>query len=361
MFSLLALFFGTTMGAEIGPLVHTNICCKTMDESAGPYGGPPVGIHPTPHACAEVCCSTYGQRTKGMTIARDGFGHGTTPGACYCKSVGTANYMDHVGGINNFLDSYDVSCSGKWTTLFAKGSFGSVVKTKAEFNTLARASVHGILRRQCADCEGTHKDVFYKRKTAPQSFDYYEGLLVTWRGDVGFHSDFDIYPSLTDAKHGTNPWAFCNGNDPGIGFPRDCGPWAVGHQWNSLTRGGRASYRWSALAHDDDSPSGMADGTVCVPAISCDQCTNDAHFWWGKLAMACGEEPRWGDGTRCALGTSCNTCKNSATWWLHKAFTACGREPCWGGNTLCGSGTTCNFCCNGSRCPWYWFGVCKCN
>ena len=36
-----------------------------------------------------------------------------------------------------------------------------------------------------------------------------------------------------------NRWQFCNYNDRGIGFPRDCGPTGrINSPWNSYTRGG---------------------------------------------------------------------------------------------------------------------------
>jgi len=106
-------------------------------------------------------------------------------------------------------------------------------------------------------------------------------------------------------------------------------------------------------------------GALCALGTTCNQCQNEATYWWGKAFTACGNEPKtWTDGTRCALGTTCNVCQNSATYWPGLVFTACGSEPCWGEGTTCGSGTTCNTCCSGNsnnNCPWYWFGVCTCN
>jgi hypothetical protein len=139
--------------------------------------------------------------------------------------------------------------------------------------------------------------------------------------------------------------------------------------------------------------SPWSDGTECALGTTCLFCANAATFWPGKVFTACGSEPCWGDntfclagttcnqccnpafnelgtqcggsawsdGTACALGTTCNLCANAATYWPGKVFTACGSEPCWGGGTVCGSGTTCNSCCSGADCPWWQFGVCKCN
>mmetsp|Transcript_131350 Transcript_131350/g.213793 ORF Transcript_131350/g.213793 Transcript_131350/m.213793 type:complete len:108 (+) Transcript_131350:286-609(+) len=71
--------------------------------------------------------------------------------------------------------------------------------------------------------------------------------MVTWRGDVGFHSDFDLYSSPEDALEDKNAWRFCNGNDRNIGFPCECGPRKkVPWQWQSLRhRGGQRNYKWS--------------------------------------------------------------------------------------------------------------------
>jgi len=137
-----------------------------------------------------------------------------------------------------------------WTTLYSRGTFGNVQKSKAEFNTIFQKAIDGIARRECTDCTGTHKDIYYRRKTNPSQYDAYQGLLVTWRGDRNFHTDFDIYSSLEDAVADKNPWKFCNGNDRNIGFPRDCGPKRhISYTWTSLNRhGSRKNYKWTALA-----------------------------------------------------------------------------------------------------------------
>ena len=103
-----------------------------------------------------------------------------------------------------------------------------------------------------------------------------------------------------------------------------------------------------------------SDGAVCALGTTCNACRNKATYWWGKAFTACGSEPKWGNGTRCLLGTTCNACKNEATWWVGKVGHHCGSEPCWTSGTVCGAGTTCNSCCQGSSCPWYQLGVCKC-
>lgn len=80
-------------------------------------------------------------------------------------------------------------------------------------------------------------------------YDAWEQMLVTWRGDIGFHEDFDIYSSYSDAVSDQNAWQFCNGNDKGIGFPHDCGPKSkTDHQWTSLAHvHSQTDYRFSVV------------------------------------------------------------------------------------------------------------------
>jgi len=63
-------------------------------------------------------------------------------------------------------------------------------------------------------------------------------------------------------------------------------------------------------------------------------------------------EETWNNGVTCVLGNSCNCCKNEATYWYGKAATACGEESCWGRDIYCLAGTSCNNCCS----SWKWSG-----
>jgi len=64
----------------------------------------------------------------------------------------------------------------------------------------------------------------YKRRTAWGSIDQYELFVNHWsiKGENQFHKDFDIFSSYEDALADKNPWKYCNGDDMGVGFPRDC-------------------------------------------------------------------------------------------------------------------------------------------
>jgi len=64
----------------------------------------------------------------------------------------------------------------------------------------------------------------YKRRTAWGSVDQYELFVNNWSIKSGneFHKDFDIFSSYEDALADKNAWEYCNGDDLGVGFPRDC-------------------------------------------------------------------------------------------------------------------------------------------
>jgi len=142
-----------------------------------------------------------------------------------------------------------------WKTLYSTGSFGSVDNSKVEFNHIFHEAGSGIARRECADCSADHQDIYFKRKTQPSEYDAWEGLMVTWRGDVNFHTDFDLYSSLEDALADRNAWQFCNGNNPNIGFPGDCGPSSgIAFQWQSfVNRQTRQNYKWSVYVNKNTS------------------------------------------------------------------------------------------------------------
>lgn len=51
------------------------------------------------------------------------------------------------------------------------------------------------------------------------------------------NNHFKLYDNLSDAKEDKNAWKFCNYDDPGIGFPRDCGKNnGIGGQWVSYNK-----------------------------------------------------------------------------------------------------------------------------
>jgi hypothetical protein len=194
-----------------------------------------------------------------------------------------------------------------WVVLYSKGSLATVSKDKDGFNALARQSAQGIIRFQCTNCASTHRDIYYRRKKGAQSFDYWQGLMVTWRGDQGFHTDFDLYSTFTDAKTDKNPWTACNGNDNNIGFPRDCGPNGyVGSQWISLSRGGQANYKFSSIS--DEIHNWIVDGVANSDTNSEGSCDGYNH---AAGVYTCSGTSKYIIGSNAHFGTSDFTVKSA--------------------------------------------------
>jgi hypothetical protein len=92
----------------------------------------------------------------------------------------------------------------------------------------------------------TGSPAVYKRHSQAGAYPGDAHALFTYlwaKQNNAFHSDFDIYPSLEEARAGTNPWQFCNFSDEPqpnhftVGFPRDCGPTSYQpHIWFHATR-----------------------------------------------------------------------------------------------------------------------------
>ena len=134
-----------------------------------------------------------------------------------------------------------------WTKLTSSGatSGGTYDVGKTQFDTICSSS--RILHRACKTCGATHKDIYYKRLTTyPSSTSIYDLIHTTWSstGNI-LGTDFNLYSTHKDALADTNPWLTCNYDDPGVGFPRDCGPTSgVGGQWQSSTRSGQSDWAW---------------------------------------------------------------------------------------------------------------------
>jgi len=118
------------------------------------------------------------------------------------------------------------------------------------------------IKRICPTCNDDHNQIIYKRLTPiPAGFDIPRLFLETWSSvDNELNVDFELYSNMLDALEGTARWDACNYDDPGIGFPRDCGPdRLVAHQWTSLTRGGRhedyAYYVWEGNLNGAPAPA----------------------------------------------------------------------------------------------------------
>jgi len=191
------------------------------------------------------------------------FCNGNDPTVGFPRDCGPEVYVPgQWTGLTTGQATYEYSVLEDWTVLYAKGSeYSNVQLSKEDFNEAFQGEGSGLVRRRCSGCVDSHKTIFFRRKTQPEAWDAYDGLLVTWR-DAGFGTDFDIYSSLKDAKADTNAWKFCNGNDPTVGFPRDCGPEVyVPGQWTGLTTG-QDRYEYSVPKNDEEPPLAMPVNTA---------------------------------------------------------------------------------------------------
>ena len=108
--------------------------------------------------------------------------------------------------------------------------------------------------------------IVYKRKTSSNNVDMYSLLHTDWFNERKgvknkFHVDYDLYSTMDDALNNKGAWKFCNFNDPGVGFPRDCGiNRPIGNQWQSKDRGGKKTWAWYLYkAEQDFVDVGMVD------------------------------------------------------------------------------------------------------
>ena len=96
---------------------------------------------------------------------------------------------------------------------------------------------------------GQYMIVVYKRLTSAKGVDMHKLFHVNWFNERygvknKFNTDFKLYSTLEDAVNDSDPWDFCNFNDPGVGAFRDCGPsGGIGGQWQSTYRGGKKTWK----------------------------------------------------------------------------------------------------------------------
>jgi hypothetical protein len=94
----------------------------------------------------------------------------------------------------------------------------------------------------------SHRMIIYKRLTPINDVDMWNLFTANWfssnrgvRNDM--NKDFQLFSTFRDAQTNQNPWRYCNYDDPGVGFPRDCGPSSyVGFQWMAM--GHNMGYGW---------------------------------------------------------------------------------------------------------------------
>jgi len=156
--------------------------------------------------------------------------------------------------------------STTWTLQLSKGSYGTTDNGQSTFNTAVWNSANHIVKRLCSSCSSDYQEMYYRRLTDTSSFDVYDSLKENWfSADNTLGTDFCIYSSYDNAVANTNCWSACNYDDPGIGFPRDCGvSGTVGGQWNSWTRGGKEVAYYTEAANTN-SPTSLTPTNPPTP------------------------------------------------------------------------------------------------
>ena len=117
----------------------------------------------------------------------------------------------------------------------------------AEFNNAARELSLPFYMKFTSNQAYPYNNIIYKRLTPIGDWDFFRLLHFDWFSNkpIGgkpitnqMYIDFVLYDNILDAKADVNAWKFCNYDDPGVGFPRDCGKQkAVGGKWISYYPG----------------------------------------------------------------------------------------------------------------------------
>jgi len=142
-----------------------------------------------------------------------------------------------------------------WSILYGRGS---MISAKTQPDLWKQVDEGSYIRRVCKSCsQDSHKDVIYKRLTPKGDIDFRGLFLKNWFSDPEGDGknirgqDFNLFSSFDKAENNVDAWKFCNYNDNGIGFPRDCGPNGfVGGEWNSMSRGGETDFAFYLYTGD---------------------------------------------------------------------------------------------------------------
>lgn len=148
---------------------------------------------------------------------------------------------------------YYVQVSSRPLIKMSTGRNRGLYENANKFNNLVQSlkPPFYFIRVGYSGYQGDYQYIIYKRLTSCNNVDMYSLFHTDWfdpgRGIKNkFNVDFELYSSIQDAKNNKNRWTYCNFNDPGIGFPRDCGidrGRRKGGQWQSLNRGGNKKWQ----------------------------------------------------------------------------------------------------------------------
>jgi hypothetical protein len=164
------------------------------------------------------------------------------------SEISGSNVIGDQDGENAVPMLFSFPSTIQWMPVASQGTLYDATGNvdEEEFRTIWASSPNQILHRKCLDCISSHQDIYYRRFDGvgglPSDLDLLDTVKNNWfdHPHNSFNVDFKLYSSYVDALNDTNSWAFCNFNDPGVGFPRDCGPTSsVSFQWNSFFSGRR--------------------------------------------------------------------------------------------------------------------------
>jgi len=191
-----------------------------------------------------------------------------------------------------------------WTMLYGRGAMISADSNPELWKSIDQGS---YIRRVCKSCsQNSHKDIVYKRLTPSGCIDFRDLFLKNWYSDPDGEgtnirgTDFKLYSTFEHAQNDQSPWNFCNYNDSGIGFPRDCGPnGAVGSEWNSMSRGGETDFAYYLYTadgiNDPDLSCAHKSTNLALQGAIATQSSTD-HGGVASRVIDGGLSGNWGDG-----------------------------------------------------------------
>ena len=133
--------------------------------------------------------------------------------------------------------------SGKSTGLYEDAnSFNNIVRNLVPPFYLIRVGYSGYAQKYIY--------IVYKRLTPCNNVDMHDLIHNNWfspsRGVQNkFNEDFELYSNLKDAINSIGKWSHCTFDEPGIGFPGNCGinvESVTNNQWQSKDRGGNINW-----------------------------------------------------------------------------------------------------------------------
>eukprot|EP00929_Paragymnodinium_shiwhaense_P001653 TRINITY_DN101892_c0_g1_i1.p1 TRINITY_DN101892_c0_g1~~TRINITY_DN101892_c0_g1_i1.p1 ORF type:complete len:583 (-),score=93.06 TRINITY_DN101892_c0_g1_i1:166-1914(-) len=147
------------------------------------------------------------------------------------------------------------------------GMFGSPATNigQVAFNDLFISSKRRLIKRLCPKCAKGYRSMYYNRISPIGSWNAYTNMAYQWKSQTNvINRDFKLYGNLESALAKRNAWRWCNYNDRGVGFPRDCGKnKARGGQWNAI--GGRYNGKGKKVAfyiEDSDWKLGVSNAVI---------------------------------------------------------------------------------------------------